>query len=184
MACLGKPSLLLFSLSMNPPPVPPRQPLRVYLEPAQPDSYQGSYGRLRDLPPEQAKAFRQWMRENHVWQPLVPNIPDAQQDGFYLWDYDKWRVEDLHHDREEVVTGEMFSGLVLSVRDIVLALPAENLAAFAFEHARHTRCSNLLDVLESTEELVRLSARYYLREFRGWRETAARGDEEGERPEA
>lgn len=160
---------------MNPSD-PPRQSLRVYLEPAPPGFYQGSYGRLRDLPAEQGKAFRQWMRENYVWQPLVPDIPDAEQDGFYLWDYDKWRVEDLHHDRQEVVTEEMFSGPIVSVRDIVLALPDENLAAFAFEHARHTRCSNLLDVLEPTEELVRRSAGYYLRDFRGWRDAAARGE--------
>lgn len=46
--------------------------------------------------------------------------------------------------------GEMFSGLVFSVRDIVLALPPENLTAFALQRARHTRCSNLLDVLDQT----------------------------------
>ncbi len=157
------------------PSDPPRQPLRVYLEPAQPDSYQGSYGRLRDLPADQAKAFRQWMRENYVWQPLVPDISDAAQDGFYLWEYDKWRVEDLHHDREEVITGEMFSGPVVSVCDIVLALPDENLAAFALQHARHTRCSNLLDVFTPTPELLRVSAGYYLRQFRSWRKDTADG---------
>ena len=74
--------------------------------------------------------------------------------------------------------GEMFSGLVFSVRDIVLALPPENLTAFALQRARHTRCSNLLDVLEPDDEQVRLSAGYHLRQFRGWREAAAAdGDE-------
>ncbi len=164
---------------MSRSPVPPRQSLRAYLEPAQPDTYQGSYGRLRDLPSDQTKAFRQWMRENHVWQPMVPDVSDAEQDGFYLWEYDKWRIEDLHHDRREVVTGELFAGLVVSVRDIVLALPPENLTAFALEHARHTRCSNLLDVLEPDEAQVQISAGYYLRQFRGWIEEAARGDESG-----
>ena len=160
------------------PPVPYPKYLRTYLEPAEPGSYQGSYGRLRDLPAEQGKAFRQWMRDNHVWQPMVPGVSDAGRDGFYLWEYDKWRVEDLHHDREKVVTGEMFMGFVVSVRNIVLALPPENLTAFAIQHARHTRCSNLLDVLEPDDEHVHLSARYYLRQFRGWMEKTARGNED------
>ena len=106
---------------------------------------------------------------------MVPDVSDAQQDGFYLWEYDRWRVEDLHHDRREVVSGEMFTGLVVSVRDIVLALPPENLTDFALQHAKHTRCSRLLDTLEPNDAQVRLSAGYYLRQFCGWRKDAAVG---------
>jgi hypothetical protein len=47
--------------------------------------------RIRDLPVEEQELFRQWITGQTV--PLLPDVPFAEQDGYFPWDYEQWKKE-------------------------------------------------------------------------------------------
>jgi hypothetical protein len=45
--------------------------------------------RIRELPKDEQKPFRQWLSGQTC--PLMSGVPHEEQDAFYPWDYDRWR---------------------------------------------------------------------------------------------
>lgn len=130
------------------------------------------HARWRDLPAGQREHFQRWLEDAGHGRPVILGVAwddTTEQDGYWPVDYARWRVEELCQDPAGVRIGEVWTGLIITVRDIARALPEENLAGFARQHARRTGCANLLDVFAPTEEQINVSADYYLREFRAWR---------------
>lgn len=48
-------------------------------------------GRLRDLPETERSQFYVWLRGQTI--PCFDGVPDAEQDGFYLHDYRRWKSD-------------------------------------------------------------------------------------------
>jgi hypothetical protein len=46
--------------------------------------------RIKDLPEEERVPFRNWLAGQTV--PLIPTLPYEQQDAYYQWDYDRWKL--------------------------------------------------------------------------------------------
>lgn len=44
--------------------------------------------RIRDLPLEERAPFSAWLK--HQACPMLPGVPDEEQDGAYMWDYQRW----------------------------------------------------------------------------------------------
>lgn len=47
-----------------------------------------TYPRLRDLPEDEQKPFKRWLRGQTI--PLEEGVPMEDQDFYYPWDYDRW----------------------------------------------------------------------------------------------
>lgn len=46
--------------------------------------------RIRDLPESEREPFTEWL--NGQTRPLIDGLPDDEQDGYYRWDYERWRA--------------------------------------------------------------------------------------------
>lgn len=45
--------------------------------------------RIRDLPTAEQHSFRNWLIGQTA--PSLENVPRAEQDGYYPWDYARWK---------------------------------------------------------------------------------------------
>lgn len=46
--------------------------------------------RIKDLPKEEQEPFRKWLGGQTV--PLIEGVPMDEQDGYYEWDYKRWKA--------------------------------------------------------------------------------------------
>ena len=45
--------------------------------------------RIRDLPEHEREPFLVWLEGQT--RPLIGDLPMEEQDGYYRWDYDRWK---------------------------------------------------------------------------------------------
>jgi hypothetical protein len=49
-----------------------------------------NWPRVRDLPEKERNEFEIWL--NGQTRPVIEGEPDSEQDGYFPWDYAKWRI--------------------------------------------------------------------------------------------
>ena len=49
-----------------------------------------TWPRIKDLPEEEQKPFSSWLIGQTV--PEIDGVPWDEQDGYYMWDYDRWKA--------------------------------------------------------------------------------------------
>ena len=75
--------------------------------------------RCRDLPAGHRAAFRTWLEEGGHSRPLIPGVAPGDfegQDGYWPWDYARWRAEALSVDSSRVIIGEAEGRVLTSSR--------------------------------------------------------------------
>ncbi len=45
--------------------------------------------RIKDLPKEEREPFQKWL--NGQTRPWLDGVPSKKQDGYYQWDYERWK---------------------------------------------------------------------------------------------
>lgn len=53
-------------------------------------SKENNWPRIKDLPEEERIPFFNWLKGQTV--PLIDNIPWEEQDGYFPWDYERWKA--------------------------------------------------------------------------------------------
>ena len=57
--------------------------------------------RIRDLPEAERVPFRKWLTGQTV--PMIDGLPYEEQDGYYRWDYERWRAQNARKAGKAVV---------------------------------------------------------------------------------
>lgn len=48
-----------------------------------------TWPRIRDLPEREREPFNRWL--SGQTRPLMMGVPEHEQDGYFPWDYDRWK---------------------------------------------------------------------------------------------
>ena len=50
-----------------------------------------NWPRVKDLPEQDREPFTRWLDDYGQTRPLIDGVPMEQQDGYYEWDYGRWK---------------------------------------------------------------------------------------------